>query len=363
VMTTMSILTFRLFMQHANLSLWASIIGGIMNAVAIVILNMIYRNIAVRMNEWENHRTETSYHDNLLFKIFLFQFVNSYTSLYYIAFFKRGSLLWGNRGLADECTEGENADRWGCPYDLLVQLATILATNVVIGQAQEVLIPYLTTFAKRQYFAHSTHSSLEELPKYEKEYSLNPWPGTVDEYGEMVIQYGYLTLFAASFPLAPLLAFVNNVVEIRTDTYKWLTSFNKPFYRGATDIGGWYTVLEVLSYIAVVTNVLLIGFSFPTLHDLLQDSYPVLWTVVILEHIILLMKFLISSLVPDVPEEIRTVIAKQQYIQQQLVKKYERLNIEKANAKHGAKIRRGKSHHNLNREASENVSFVQSTDV
>jgi len=346
VMSTMSILTFRLFVQHSEkYSAYSSIIGGVLNAIAIVVLNKIYRSIAVRMNEWENHRTESAYIDNLLFKIFLFQFVNSYTSLYYIAFFKKGSALWGNDRLIDQCTDGEVADRWGCPEDLLVQLATILATNIVIGQAQEVLIPYITTLVKRAYFNYSTHKTLEDLPKYEKEYSLNPWEGLVDEYGEMVIQYGYLTLFAASFPLAPLLAFVNNIVEVRTDTYKWLTIYNKPFYRGADDIGGWYTILEVLSTIAVITNVLLIGFSFPTLYDLLQDSYAVLWTVVILEHVIILVKFLIASLVPDVPENIRTVIAKQHYIQQQLVKKYERMNLEKQNAKY--KVRRGKSQRSL----------------
>ena len=36
----------------------------------------------------ENHRTQTQYNDMLIIKLFAFQFVNSYTSLYYIAFFR-----------------------------------------------------------------------------------------------------------------------------------------------------------------------------------------------------------------------------------------------------------------------------------
>lgn len=36
----------------------------------------------------ENHRTQTSYDDGLIVKLFAFQFVNSYASLYYIAFFR-----------------------------------------------------------------------------------------------------------------------------------------------------------------------------------------------------------------------------------------------------------------------------------
>ena len=36
----------------------------------------------------------------------------------------------------------------------------------------------------------------------------------------MSIQFGYVTLFVASFPLAPLFAFANNLIEIRVDAYK-----------------------------------------------------------------------------------------------------------------------------------------------
>lgn len=36
----------------------------------------------------ENHRTDTAYEDNLIAKTFMFQFVNSYASLVYIAFIK-----------------------------------------------------------------------------------------------------------------------------------------------------------------------------------------------------------------------------------------------------------------------------------
>ena len=35
-----------------------------------------------------------------------------------------------------------------------------------------------------------------------------------DEYLEMVIQYGFITLFVAAFPLAPLFALINNVMEV-----------------------------------------------------------------------------------------------------------------------------------------------------
>ena len=39
----------------------------------IVGLNLIYIRVAIRMNNFENHRTDTQYEDFLISKIFLFQ--------------------------------------------------------------------------------------------------------------------------------------------------------------------------------------------------------------------------------------------------------------------------------------------------
>ena len=39
----------------------------------------------------ENHQTKTKYNDALVMKLFGFQFVNSYASLIYIAFFREVS--------------------------------------------------------------------------------------------------------------------------------------------------------------------------------------------------------------------------------------------------------------------------------
>lgn len=36
----------------------------------------------------ENHRTDSDYEDSLTVKMYLFQFVNFYASVFYIAFFK-----------------------------------------------------------------------------------------------------------------------------------------------------------------------------------------------------------------------------------------------------------------------------------
>ena len=52
-----------------------------------------------------------------------------------------------------------------------------------------------------------------------------------------VIQYGFVTIFVAAFPLAPFFALLNNWVEIRLDAHKFITVFRRPVAERAQDIG------------------------------------------------------------------------------------------------------------------------------
>lgn len=52
-----------------------------------------------------------------------------------------------------------------------------------------------------------------------------------------VIQFGFVTLFVASFPLAPLFALLNNIIEIRLDAKKFITELRRPVAVRAKDIG------------------------------------------------------------------------------------------------------------------------------
>ena len=70
-----------------------------------------------------------------------------------------------------------------------------------------------------------------------------------------VIQYGFVTLFVAAFPLAPFFALLNNIVEIRLDAYKWITQLRRPLAERVEDIGAWYGILQGITYTSVVTNV------------------------------------------------------------------------------------------------------------
>jgi anoctamin-8 len=65
------------------------------------------------------------------------------------------------------------------------------------------------------------------------------YEGTFEDYLEMLVQFGYVTLFSSAFPLAALCAFLNNIIEIRSDAFKLCFTLQRPFGERVRDIGTW----------------------------------------------------------------------------------------------------------------------------
>ena len=70
-----------------------------------------------------------------------------------------------------------------------------------------------------------------------------------------MIQFGLVTIFVASVPLAPLFAIINNVLEMRLDARKLLTFYRRPVGQRVRDIGIWYRILNTVGRLAVLSNV------------------------------------------------------------------------------------------------------------
>ena len=52
--------------------------------------------------------------------------------------------------------------------------------------------------------------------------------GTFEDYIEMIVQFGFVTLFAVAMPLAPLVAIAHNFLEIQVDKFKIVDLVRRP---------------------------------------------------------------------------------------------------------------------------------------
>ncbi|EDL87131.1 transmembrane protein 16F (predicted) [Rattus norvegicus] len=238
-----------------------SITASIISFIIIMILNTIYEKVAIMITNFELPRTQTDYENSLTMKMFLFQFVNYYSSCFYIAFFKGkfvgypgDPVYWLGKYRNEECDPG------GCLLELTTQLTIIMGGKAIWNNIQEVLLPWVMNLIGR----YKRVSGSEKItPRWEQDYHLQPMGrlGLFYEYLEMIIQFGFVTLFVASFPLAPLLALVNNILEIRVDAWKLTTQFRRMVPEKAQDIGAWQPIMQGIAILAVVTNAMIIAFT------------------------------------------------------------------------------------------------------
>jgi hypothetical protein len=60
--------------------------ASFLNVIQIQVLTYVYDHLAFKLTDLENRRNDVLYEDSMIIKLFLFQFVNNYSSFYYLAF-------------------------------------------------------------------------------------------------------------------------------------------------------------------------------------------------------------------------------------------------------------------------------------
>ncbi|XP_053620466.1 anoctamin-8-like isoform X2 [Plodia interpunctella] len=315
-------------------------------AIIIAVEEEVYARIARWLNDKENYRLETKYENHLIVKIALFQFVNSFMSLFYIAFYL------------------QDMDK------LKEQLAVLLITRQVIGNLKESALPYLienlrlakicvevfgalspskvpTSAQLTELFEKKIDSSGEApenslinggtekedrrdseplvgqkvIHQAELESQLFKYEGTFAEYLEMLTQLGHVVLFSSAFPLAALCALLNNAAEVRADAFKLCHVAQRPFGERVSSIGSWQHAMEAMVGVAVIVNCALIGLAGP-LHRLLPDCAPAtsVLMIVALEHVILVIIIALRIAIPEIPGWLATEMAKVEFQRREAIK-------------------------------------------
>merc|ERR1711959_499606 len=222
----MSFLVMRLIFQKTIDASKGAKLASTLQALCTVALNIVYKEVAQMMVNMENHRTDEEWENAIINKVFIFQFINSYFSLFYIAFLKGkiGKLSFpGGDAYSDVCKTAAGKPANNCMEELSTLLLSTLLTTQLVSTAAEAIVPYvrykLLVAAENAKWKASGRTGELQLSDIDHESKLEPKYAltTFDDYNKMAIQFGYVSMFVAAFPLAPLCALVNNALEIRTD--------------------------------------------------------------------------------------------------------------------------------------------------
>uniref|UniRef100_A0A8D3BPK0 Anoctamin n=1 Tax=Scophthalmus maximus TaxID=52904 RepID=A0A8D3BPK0_SCOMX len=365
-----------------------SVTASCINFVIIMILNFFYERVAIWITDMEIPKTHLEYENRLTMKMFLFQFVNYYSSCFYVAFFKGKfvgypgdySYMFGKWSKL----RNEECDPGGCLIELTTQLVIVMAGKQLWGNIQEALLPVIRNWWSSR---KGRHHPENHYSRWEQDHVLQNFTqlGLFYEYLEMVVQFGFITLFVASFPLAPLLALFNNILEVRVDAWKFTTQFRRPVASKARNIGAWQEILNAVAILSVVTNVNMIprmvylyayskeasmrgyvnnslsiynisqipdrnmpeerdnwfenltatcryrDYRYPPGHQKEYTQTMQFWHIlaakmafiIIMEHVVFVVKFFVAWMIPDVPSGVKARFKRERYLIQEYLHNYE----------------------------------------
>ncbi|XP_072474903.1 anoctamin-7 isoform X3 [Notamacropus eugenii] len=366
--TTVTILVSK--SENIFLLRWASHIafftGSILNLSFIILLDKIYIPITYALTNWEMHKTQSKFEDAFVLKMFIFQFVNIYSYPIYIAFFKGRFLGYPGNYHAFFGIRNENCIQGGCLVELAQEMLVIMVGKQILNNLMEIVFPKLKVWKQRKKLHAKQKRKNEKKTSnilWEANYELLEYEGLFQEYLEMVIQFGFITIFVAACPLAPLFALLNNWLEIRLDAHKFVCQYRRPVAEKAQGIGIWFCLLQAMTRLAVLSNALLIAFT----SDFLQRTYyqhvhsydlhgyinfTLAWApkafvsrynhtcryqafrkedgqhsftfwnllairlafIIVFEHVIFSVAWLIDVLVPDIPESVEIKVKQEYYL-------------------------------------------------
>uniref|UniRef100_A0A182W8Q9 Anoctamin n=1 Tax=Anopheles minimus TaxID=112268 RepID=A0A182W8Q9_9DIPT len=327
-----------------------SVIPKVLLAGAITLMDEAYYKLAVWLNDKENYRLQSKYENHLIAKVALFQFVNSFLSLFYIAFYLRdqdklkeqlaGLLI--SRQIIGNLRESAwpylveqwrlaklSFKMWGAlspTQELPPNIATSASTSTVSampgsssaisagdGKQQD------EGKSPSEYSSSSTNTPKRSIGQAEIESSLYKYDGTFSDHLEMLVQMGYVVLFSAAFPLAGLCALANNLLEIRSDAFKLAHVHQRPFGQRVANIGTWQNALGMLGLAAVIVNCALIGLSgqVSRLWPGLTSTQTVI-LIVALEHVMLGLRSALTWLLPELPSWLAAEIARAEHCRREM---------------------------------------------
>ncbi|XP_062328140.1 anoctamin-9 isoform X1 [Osmerus eperlanus] len=261
----------------------AVMLGAVLHYITIQVMTRVNKYVAFKLCEIEKTRSFAALERSFTVKMFTFQFFTLFSSLIYVAFFLgRMNGYPGHYVRIAGKWRLEECHPSGCLTDLFIQMAIIMVLKQTLNNIFEFTGPWLKRFFRRttgkklqrkcghcyRKTCRDEEGSVEpcdncKLRDWLRNYQLNDVNAfsLFNEFLEMVIQFSFTTLFVAAFPLAPLLALINNIFEIRLDAIKMVSLERRLIPKKTNDIGVWTLILQAIGVLAVIANGVVIGIS------------------------------------------------------------------------------------------------------
>lgn len=245
-------------------------------AVFLPYATNILEGVATSMTEYENHRTADHYEMSLTQKIFVLNSITNYlpillTAFLYVPFGDR--IIPVLQHLLDTTwykQEGKRTTFVADPDRLRNEVITLTLTGQVFGAIEELAVPWLKTqirqwwrdrqATKARGDGEPNSQAVVDDPaearylKRARKQALRPIYNVQDDIAEMVIQFGYLSLFSPVWPLVPIGFFINNWLELRSDFLKICVEYQRPAPTRSDGIGPWVASLECLTWLGSISS-------------------------------------------------------------------------------------------------------------
>ncbi|OLP97360.1 Anoctamin-10 [Symbiodinium microadriaticum] len=280
----------------------------VINALIVELLNTLFTSLANWLTDRENHRSYSEHANHLLAKMVVFKFINCYVSLYYIAFLKEHSYLFG---MPMTCVNDD------CLNDLGSQLAIFMIMRLTVQNMIELGAPYAVMYYREYTEGNTFKTSLftnpmtimPDLSSPEKQSKKEDYD-VYQDMDEVLILYGYTVLFVVACPWIPLITMISLVLECFMDQKKLVLLFRRPFPSPASNNEPWDTAFDVFGMIAMATNTAVVVFASNVFASWSHHHKILLFLVV--EHCMIAFRILMSTLFPAVPWEVRMLAMQQQ---------------------------------------------------
>lgn len=284
----------------------------VLNAISMLVLDNLYTKLALALTRWENHRTVWEYESMLATKLFWFKFLNAFISLFWVAFVEHDAARLRNQLLIVMGVR----QLWYTFIRSIFPLFCVRRRWKEAGFVFQKRASYMTIM--REWYTaelppepHPMHASVPPIVLLQ-ELMVAP-DFLLNKQMEIVLQFGYVTMFVSVLPMAPLLAVFSNVVNMRLDIICCTQAKQRPRFESETEVSTFMNILEFMSFAAVAVNSAVLFFttkddfdsllklmvSSETMNDAAMYYLMKLWVLVVLEHIVLGAKALLSLTIED----------------------------------------------------------------